>query len=66
MQEAAIDAQQAAIAAVRPGVAAESVAEAANRVYAARGYSTGYRTGHSLGSKRLNSSGETRPSCSPE
>jgi len=49
VQEAAIDAQQAAIAAIRPGVRAEEVAAAANEVYAARGYQTGYRTGRSIG-----------------
>ncbi|MDH5412431.1 MAG: M24 family metallopeptidase, partial [Alphaproteobacteria bacterium] len=40
---------QAAIAAIRPGVTAESVAEAANEIYRARGYETGYRTGRSIG-----------------
>ena len=49
VQEAAIDAQQAAIAAIRPGIKAEEVAAAANDVYAARGYETGYRTGRSIG-----------------
>lgn len=49
VQQAAIDAQQAAIAAIRPGVFAEDVAAAANEVYAARGYQTGYRTGRSIG-----------------
>ncbi|MEM9602556.1 MAG: Xaa-Pro peptidase family protein [Pseudomonadota bacterium] len=49
VQQAAIDAQQAAIAAIRPGVTAESVAEAADAVYAERGYATGYRTGRSIG-----------------
>ncbi|MDU8945921.1 M24 family metallopeptidase [Ovoidimarina sediminis] len=49
VQEAAIDAQQAAIAAIRPGVRAEDVAAAANAVYAERGYETGYRTGRSIG-----------------
>ncbi len=49
VQQAAIDAQQAAIAAIRPGVRAEDVAAAANEVYAARGYQTGYRTGRSIG-----------------
>ena len=38
-----------AIAAIRPGVSAESVAEAANEVYRERGYETGYRTGRSIG-----------------
>ncbi|MEZ5776375.1 MAG: Xaa-Pro peptidase family protein [Hyphomicrobiaceae bacterium] len=49
VQQAAIDAQQAAIKAIRPGVTAESIAEAANEVYRARGYETGYRTGRSIG-----------------
>jgi Xaa-Pro aminopeptidase len=49
VQQAAIDAQAAALAAIRPGVTAESVAEAANVVYAERGYETGYRTGRSIG-----------------
>ena len=49
VQQAAIDAQQAAIAAIRPGVLAEDVAEAANVVYRERGYSPGYRTGRSIG-----------------
>ena len=55
MQQAAIDAQQAAIAAMRPGVTAESVAEAANEVYRERGYETGYRTGRSIGMAYLES-----------
>lgn len=49
VQLAAIEAQQAAIAAIRPGVLAEDVAAAANEVYQTRGYETGYRTGHSIG-----------------
>ena len=49
VQQAAIDAQQAAIAAIRPGVEAQEVAAAANDVYASRGYETGYRTGRSIG-----------------
>ncbi|UWQ90611.1 Xaa-Pro peptidase family protein [Rhodobacteraceae bacterium M382] len=48
-QEAAIAAQQAAIAAIRPGVLAEDVAAVANEVYRDRGYETGYRTGRSIG-----------------
>ncbi len=55
VQQAAIDAQQAALAAVRPGVTAESVAEAANVVYRERGYETGYRTGRSIGVAYLES-----------
>jgi Xaa-Pro dipeptidase len=53
VQQAALDAQQAAIAAIRPGVTAESVAEAANVIYAERGYETGYRTGRSIGMSYL-------------
>ncbi len=53
VQQAAIDAQHAAIAAIRPGVTAESVAEAANVIYRDRGYETGYRTGRSIGMSYL-------------
>ena len=53
VQEAAVEAQQAAIAAIRPGVTAESIAAAANEIYKARGYSTGYRTGRSIGMSYL-------------
>jgi Xaa-Pro dipeptidase len=53
IQQAAIDAQQAAIGAIRPGVTAESIAEAANVVYRERGYETGYRTGRSIGMSYL-------------
>ena len=49
VQEAAIEAQQAAIATIRPGIEAQKVAAAANEVYASRGYETGYRTGRSIG-----------------
>ena len=49
VQMAAIDAQQAAIAVIKPGVTAEQVADAANVVYQQRGYETGYRTGRSIG-----------------
>lgn len=49
VQQAAIDAQQAALAAIRPGVQAQEVAAAANEIYASRGYETGYRTGRSIG-----------------
>jgi Xaa-Pro aminopeptidase len=55
VQQAAIDAQQAALAAVRPGVTAESIAQAANEVYRERGYETGYRTGRSIGMAYLES-----------
>ena len=53
MQQAALDAQQAAIAAIKPGVTAESVAEAANVIYRERDYETGYRTGRSIGMSYL-------------
>lgn len=53
VQQAAIDAQQAAIAAIRPGVTAESIAEAADAVYREHGYETGYRTGRSIGMSYL-------------
>ena len=49
VQQAAIDAQQAAISVIRPGIEAQEVAAAANDVYASRGYETGYRTGRSIG-----------------
>jgi len=49
VQQAAIDAQQAAIAAIRPGVTAETIAAAADEIYQQRGYTTGYRTGRSIG-----------------
>lgn len=55
VQQAAIDAQQAAVAAVRPGVTAESIAQAADEVYRERGYETGYRTGRSIGMAYLES-----------
>ena len=49
VQQAAMDAQRAAVAAMRPGVTAAAVAAAADAVYADRGYATGYRTGRSIG-----------------
>ncbi len=49
VQTAAIEAQQAAIHAIRPGILAEDVAAAANEIYQERGYETGYRTGRSIG-----------------
>jgi len=55
VQQVAIDAQQAALAAIRPGVTAASVAEAANRVYREHGYESGYRTGRSIGMSYLES-----------
>ena len=53
VQQAALDAQAAAVAAIRPGVMAQDVAAAANEVYAARGFETGYRTGRSIGMSYL-------------
>jgi Xaa-Pro dipeptidase len=53
VQQAAIDAQQAAVASICPGVTAESVAFAADKIYAERGYETGYRTGRSIGMSYL-------------
>ncbi|WP_120498049.1 Xaa-Pro peptidase family protein [Kiloniella sp. EL199] len=53
VQEAAIEAQQAAIGSIRPGILAEDVAAAANEVYQKRGYETGYRTGRSIGMSYL-------------
>ncbi len=65
VQEAAIAAQQAAIASIRPGVLAEDVAAAANAVYQQRGYETGYRTGRSIGVAYLEApelkAGDTTP-----
>ena len=55
VQQAALDAQAAAVAAIRPGVQAQDVAAAADEVYAARGYATGYRTGRSIGMSYLES-----------
>ena len=39
----------AALEAVRPGVLAEDVHEAANEVYRAAGFAPGYRTGRAIG-----------------
>ncbi len=47
MPDQAAEVQQAAIAAIPPGISAKSVAEAANEVYREQGYETGYRTGRS-------------------
>lgn len=55
VQQAAIDAQQAAISVIQPGIAAEDVAAAANEIYKERGYETGYRTGRSIGVAYLES-----------
>ena len=53
VQEAAIAAQAAAIAAIRPGVKAEDIAAAADVVYGERGYASAYRTGRSIGMSYL-------------
>jgi Xaa-Pro dipeptidase len=53
VQQVAIDAQQAAVAAIRPGVRAEEIAAAANAVYAERGFTAGYRTGRAIGMSHL-------------
>jgi Xaa-Pro aminopeptidase len=47
--EATVAAQMAALEAVRPGVTAEAVHEAANAVYEAAGFAPGYRTGRAIG-----------------
>lgn len=49
VQEVTIAAQQAALAAIQPGVLAEEVAFAADEIYRSHGYSTGYRTGRAIG-----------------
>jgi Xaa-Pro aminopeptidase len=49
VQQTAIDAQQAALSVVAPGVTAEMVAQAANEVYQKKGYAPSYRTGRSIG-----------------
>jgi len=49
VQRTAIEAQAAALGALRAGVTAESVAAAADEVYRARGFAPGYRTGRSIG-----------------
>ena len=49
IQQTAIDAQQAALAAIKPGIKAEEIANIANIIYKERGYTTAYRTGRSIG-----------------
>ena len=56
VQQVAIDAQQAALRVVRPGITAEAVAEEANEVYRDRGYAPSYRTGRSIGMAYLETS----------
>lgn len=53
--EVCIAAQEAALAAVRPGAIAEEVHEAANEVYRSAGFSPGYRTGRAIGISNLES-----------
>ncbi len=51
--ETCIAAQQAALAAIRPGAIAEDVHAAANEVYRSAGFSPGYRTGRAIGISNL-------------
>jgi Xaa-Pro aminopeptidase len=53
--ETCIAAQQAALAAIRPGVVAEDVHKAANEVYQSAGFAPGYRTGRAIGISNLES-----------
>jgi Xaa-Pro aminopeptidase len=53
VQEVAVEAQQAAIASIKPGIEAQVVAQAANEVYQKHGFETGYRTGRSIGMSYL-------------
>lgn len=53
IQQTAIDAQQAALATIRPGVKAEEIANIANIIYEERGYTAAYRTGRSIGMSYL-------------
>lgn len=47
--ETAVAAQQAALAAIRPGIACEDINAAAEEIYTQAGFSAGYRTGRSIG-----------------
>ena len=49
VQTIAVEAQQAALKEIREGAIAEDVALAANEIYAAAGFSAGYRTGRGIG-----------------
>lgn len=49
VQQVAIEAQRAALTAIRPGALSEDIAFAADDVYAANGFETSYRTGRSIG-----------------
>ena len=53
IQQTAIDAQQASLAAIKPGVQAEEIANIANIIYKEKGYRTAYRTGRSIGMSYL-------------
>ena len=53
IQQTAIDAQQAALSAIRPGIKAEEIADIANTIYKEKGYTTAYRTGRSIGMSYL-------------
>ncbi len=53
--ETCINAQKAALAAIRPGAIAEDVHEAANEVYRSAGFEPGYRTGRCIGISNLES-----------
>ncbi len=53
--EVCIAAQEAALAAVRPGVIAEDVHHAASEVYRSAGFAPGYRTGRAIGISNLES-----------
>ncbi len=62
--ETAVAAQQAALAAIRPGITCEAVNAAAEAVYREAGFHPGYRTGRSIGCSFLEppelKRGETR------
>ncbi|RUX06889.1 M24 family metallopeptidase, partial [Mesorhizobium sp. M8A.F.Ca.ET.059.01.1.1] len=53
--ETAVAAQQAALAAIKPGIACEEINTAAEAVYTEAGFSAGYRTGRSVGQSFLES-----------
>jgi len=53
--ESAVQAQTAALEAIRPGVAAEEVHGAADAVYREAGFASAYRTGRSIGCSNLES-----------
>jgi Xaa-Pro aminopeptidase len=53
--ETAVAAQQAALAAIKPGIACEEINAAAEAVYTEAGFAAGYRTGRSVGQSFLES-----------